>query len=253
MHKPRTIQEGIDWEVLDDQVAAYNVVLAESELAAQVFPGDRGQRHAALNAVFLEDPALGGPRWEAQPKPPADVTETAGLALAYAVTGNDKARELISRLQVDCPADAAILTAVLAYRQQRYAEAADLAIAAIEKLRTDATVIPQLVEHALRIPAQLVEKEPQHAAKLLAALDAPLAVYMLEERRLLVRIALAQRLSAEATAGAIFAMEPHVPWNQSILEMRKAAYEAVNHPLAGRARQEALILRRHAPEEQVLP
>jgi hypothetical protein len=253
MHRPRTIQEGIDWEVLDDQVAAYNAVLAESPLTAQIFPGDRGKRHATLNAIFFEVATVGGPRWETQSKPPDDVTETAALAFAYAITGNEKARELISRLQIDCPTDAVILTAVLAYHQEQYSEAAKLAIKAIEKLRSDATVIPRFVEAVLRLPVQIVEKEPQHAVNLLEALDQPLAVYMLEERRLLVRIALAQRLTPALTAGAVEAMEPHVPWDSSILEMRATAYEAVGNPLAGRARRELTVFRRNVAEDQVLP
>jgi hypothetical protein len=213
----------------------------------------RGKRHGILNAIFFEDPAVGGPRWEAQPKPPADITETAALAFTYAARGDDKARTLLSQLQVDCPTDAAILTALLVYQQGKYAEAADLAVKAIEMLRTDATVIPRFVESALRLPAQIVEKEPEHAAKFLQALDQPLAVFMLEERRLLVRIAAAQRLNAQATAAAIAAMEPHVPWDASVLEMRLRAYEATGNPLEGRARNELALFQKNTAEHLVLP
>jgi spermidine synthase len=252
MHRPRTIESGVDWEVLDDQVAAYNAALSESPLTAQIFPGDRGRRHAILNAIYFEDPATAGPRWEAQPKPPADLAEVAALAFAYAIVGNEKAKDLISRLETFSPIDAAILTAVLAYQQSRYADAAALSEQALLKLRTDASVTPKFVEQALRLPALIVEKEPQHAAKLLEALNEPLAVYMLEERRLLVRCAVAQRIGASETAFAIQAMEPHVPWDSQFLDMRARAYESVNHPLATRARRELLLFRRNTPEQQVL-
>jgi len=252
MHRPRTIPDGIDLETLDDQVAAYNVALAESPLNAQVFPGDRGKRHEALNAIYFTDPAPAAARWQAQPKPPADFTETAGLALAYAVVGDEKAQPLISRVAADSPTDAAILTALFAYHQSRYADAAALSEKALLALRTDAAVTPRFIEYALRLPAQIVEKEPQHAEKLYDALGEPLAVYMLEERRLLVRCAVGQRLSAAATAAAVQAFEPHVPWDASVLEMRASAYAAIGHPLANRAQRELLLFRRNMPEREVL-
>ena len=252
MHRPRTIPDGIDFETLDDQVAAYNVALAESPLNAQVFPGDRGKRHEALNAIYFADPAGAAARWQAQPKPPADFIETAGLALAYAAAGDEKAQPLISRVAADSPTDAAILTALLAFHQGRYSDAAALSEQALHALRKDATVIPKLVEYALRLPAQIVEKEPQHAERLCAVLGEPLAVYMLEERRLLVRCAVAQRVSAPVTAFAVLSLEPHVPWDGQLLEMRASAYQVIGHPLAARARRELLLFRRNMPEQQVL-
>jgi len=252
MHRPRTIQEGVDWEALDDQVTAYNAALAESPLSAQVFPGDRGKRHEALNAIYFADPAPAAARWQAQPKPPADFIETAGLALAYAAAGDDKAQPLISRVKADSPTDAAILTALLAYQQGRYADAAALSEQALHALRKDATVIPRFVEYALRLPAQIVEKEPQHAERLCAVLGEPLAVYMLEERRLLVRCAVAQRVSAPVTASAVLSLEPHVPWDLQVLEMRASAYQALGHSLASRAQRELLLFRRNMPEQLVL-
>lgn len=252
LEKPRTIDEGVDWEALDDQVAAYNAALAESPLTAQIFPADRGRRHAALNAIYFDDPASGIARWEAQSKPPVDFIETAAVALAYAAAGSDKAREPIKQVESFNPTVAAICEALLAYHQGRYAEAAALSEQALLKLRADASVMPKFVDNALRLPAQVAEKEPQHAAKLLEALSEPLAVYMFEERRLLVRCAVAQRVGVAATADAMQALEPYVPWDEQVLQMRASAYEAVGHPLANRARRELTIFRQHASEQQVL-
>jgi spermidine synthase len=253
MHRPRTITGGVDWEALDDQVAAYNVVLAEAPLNAPIFPGDRNKRFEALNAIYFVDAAAGLVRWESQSKLPVDFTETAALAIAGAASGSSKANDWIPRVAEFNPTDAAVLSALLAFHQGRLADAAALLEQALVRLRTDASVLPRLVEYALRLPAQIVEKEPAHAKQLLAALSEPLAVYMLDERRLLARLAIAQRLGPVETAAAMQDLEPYVPWDGQVLDMRLRAYEATTHPFLSRARRELELFRRQAPEQTIFP
>jgi hypothetical protein len=48
----------------------------------------------------------------------------------------------------------------------------------------------------------------------------------------------AGRLPIERCGEALAPLEPHVPWRLSVLSWRSRCYEAIRHPLAGRAARE---------------
>src|SRR5262249_44898022 len=141
--------------------------------------GERAQRAQALQYYFQENLNAIVPAWQAQKKPPDDVIETIVLALGYAERSDEKALPLIERLLPENSADAQIINALLLHRQGNSAAAASFLEKAFTGMRTDATVLPRLVDVAHTIAGQVAKADPKEAQKLYDALSKPFAVWLL--------------------------------------------------------------------------
>jgi aromatic ring-cleaving dioxygenase len=60
----------------------------------------------------------------------------------------------------------------------------------------------------------------------------------MEDKRLVLRYLLSEKLNSKYTVEAIESLEPNVPWTEWFLENRARIYVAVRHPLAGAARRD---------------
>ncbi|MFH1300858.1 MAG: hypothetical protein ABIK07_07325, partial [Planctomycetota bacterium] len=66
----------------------------------------------------------------------------------------------------------------------------------------------------------------------------PFALYRLEDKRLLVRYVLSEKLETGNTVEALKSLEPNVPWKGWLLESRAKVYAAEHHPLAAQAKSD---------------
>src|SRR4029079_17608460 len=171
--RPLQIADGVNWETVEDQLVAYYVALSDPPLILPPVSGDRAQRAQALQHYFQENLNAVVPAWQAQPKPPEDIVETIVLALGYAERGDEKPLPLIERLSPDNPVDAQIINALLLYRQSNAAAAASFLEQAFISMRTEATVLPRLVEIALTTAGQMAKSDSPQAQKLYDALSKP--------------------------------------------------------------------------------
>src|SRR5262245_47876352 len=250
--RPLQLTDGIDWEMVEDQLIAYHVALTDPPLILPPVSGQRVQRAQALQYYFQENLNAIVPAWQAQMKPPEDIIETIVLALGYAERGDEKALPLIERLLPENSVDAQIINALFLHRQGNSVAAASFLETAFTGMRTDATVLPRLEDVVHTVAGQVAKADPKQAQKLYDALSKPFAVWLLNERRRMTRCLIAQQLSYAATAIAIDDMEPNVPWDEQFLAMRRAAYEAIGNPLLAKARRDLADFRRHAGESHVL-
>jgi len=185
-------------------------------------------------------------------KPPDDVIETIVLALGHAERGDERALPLIERLSPENPVDAQIINALLLHRQGNAPAAVSFLEKAFTGMRTDATVLPRLVDVAHSVAGQVAKADSKQAQRLYDTLSKPFAVWLLNERRRMMRCLIAQQVSYAATAIAIDEMEPQVPWDEPFLTMRRTAYEAIGNPLLAKARRDLTDFRRYAGESHVL-
>jgi hypothetical protein len=119
-------------------------------------------------------------------------------------------------------------------------------------MRGDATVMPRIVDGGFSLAIRIAQQEPQHAPKLYAAISEPFAVFLFNERRRATRCLLAQQIGPSPTAVAIFELEPHVPWDEQFLTVRRKAYVETNHPLAAKARRDLVDFLSKAGDTHVL-
>jgi spermidine synthase len=253
LHRPLQLKDHVDWERVEDcRVASYALV-AEAPLAGAMFGGDRAKRADALAALVLRsDPQEAVRLWESQPKPPYDVPETLAVALAYAMLGNERAQDLVAPVAEKCPIEAKAIAAVLAARQNQYDRALALIEETLAALRRDATPNRYVLHQVFLAAAQLPDKHPAAARPLYEAFQRPLSVYLFEDRRKGMLFLFGARLGGQAFVDAALALEPHPPWEATILAARVRAYEQANHPNLARARRELAELRGMSPEARVL-
>jgi hypothetical protein len=109
-----------------------------------------------------------------------------------------------------------------------------------------------LADSAYAVAVRIAKQDPQQESRLFVALGQPLAAALFNERRRLTRCLLARQMTAGAAALAVAVMEPHVPWNEEFLALRRSAYEATGNPLAGKARRDLNDYRRHAGEAHLV-
>ena len=232
---------------------AYHAALSDPPLIMPPVSGDRAQRAEAMQHFFHDNLANITALWEKQPKPPVDLIETITLALSYAEQGDEKAVPLIERLRTDNPVDAEVLDAILDQRRGKHSDACQHVEKAMAMMTTDASVLPRLADGVYAVAIRIAQQDPQQGPRLFVALGQPLAVSLFNERRMLTRCVLAQGIGAAAPAAvAVGEMEPHVPWNEELLVLRRAAYEETGNPLAAKARRDLELFRRQASETHVI-
>ncbi len=108
---------------------------------------------------------------------------------------------------------------------------------------------PSCVRRAVRLGVDLVRADPRHGPEVLALLAEPFSVRLLDEWR--VRMAFEASLflrDSQATAEVLHRWEPHVPWEEEVLAVRAAVYEATEDPLAEQAGADLARFRDNAPE-----
>jgi spermidine synthase len=253
LQRPERLQAQIDWERVEDCRIAQHYVVGESPLPPESFTGDRAKRARALAALIGQRDAAGMIRhWESQPKPPYDLAETLALALAYAELGDTRAAKLALDLRADAPLEALALEGSLAARQDQPALAAERLSRLFTALRSDATPTRRIIEHALLVASQLAEKHRDQVRPLYESLNQPFAVFLFEERRRGVLCRLGERLGGREFTAAMLALEPHPPWDKTILQMRVRAYSQTQHPLLARAQRDLDEIFRLSPEAAVL-
>ncbi len=253
LHTPERLAQEIDWRKTADLRLLRRSAEAPSAAAdGAALPPELRQRLTAIRLLRNGDFAGAARIWEALPFPPEEHFEQLWVGLALAESGNAKAADIIKMLAPSAPLDADALAAILALRQMR----ADEAVAQLEslylRLREDAMVVETVIERTLVAAAELVNSHPQHGPRLFRALSQPFSVYLLEQNRVEVLLSAAQKTNIESLAAAIELLEPHPPWNATLLELRVATYEKTRHPRLARARRDLAEFRRQSPESDVL-
>lgn len=238
-HRPLAVGPGVDWEVVEDRRIAFHAGVGDSPLPAGLFRGERASRAQALAVIATAaDPAGAVTSWNQQSRPPEDLLEVAFLGLAYASTGDERARPLIDQVRATSPVEADALAGILAFEKQDDEQAARFLAAAFEKMRTDATGHPRILDAAMYRAAQIGPRDRRQAARLAEALSEPFAVFQQELGRRTTRWLIAQHVSDAAMLESLAELEPHVPWDLEFLKRRFDLYQRTKHPREARAARE---------------
>jgi hypothetical protein len=224
--RPTQMRGAIDWELVASSRASLAYLPssdARSVFARIYAAGEFGNAAAS---------------WDQERWSPSSSRQIATLAHALAVTGDERALEMVERLRALQPTEADAITGILRSRQRRAADAAPLIVRALQRYRDDPWPLSGVMESALSVAPELAE-DPAHAEAVLDALSQPYAAYQLEEVRRLAYVVAAWRSGrcGTRTVGALSALEPHALWVKPILEMRALCYrDAGLFDLAERAR-----------------
>ena len=92
------------------------------------------------------------------------------------------------------------------------------------------------------------------ARRMFDALEQPFAVLASEETRLVARAEMTRQIDFPGLCGpAVGALEPHVPWTESFLRLRRDCYQATSHPLLAAAERDLNEFLGNAAQPLVAP
>ena len=247
-HRPAGRFEGVDWEGVEDERTAMSV-LAQQVLEVRNASEGQAARLRAWTQYVAED-YLGTIRqWESQPRQPRYPTETALLALAYAMRGRQQAQSLAEQLRSYNPQESDMIEGIFLFARRRNQEASRMLAKALAGLRHDPWAVFDVTHKAIEVAAGLALSDPACARELLPALREPFAVSYADDQRRIAAYMVASRVGPQDTAALVESYEPNVPWERTFLEIRASAYGETRHPLAGKARSDlALFLRNDAAQ-----
>ena len=228
---PLDSDAGIAWPAVDTAWANF-VGWDLPSAATSGLPPEEQQRQAALQRYYLADDAAGAREiWRRQTDPPRDPLELAMAADVEAEAGSDTAVPLIERLRAYQPAEADTALAALRLRQSRFEDAAAALVSAFARMRVDPWPQLRFKQRALGLAIAVGQHRPAAAQRLFDALKEPFSVRAADTPRLLARVDLTVHFDFRgACQEAIGELEPHVPWNQAFLVMRRDCYQATNDP-----------------------
>jgi spermidine synthase len=250
VHRPERLADDIDWPLVEE--LRLTTRAAEAIVPVTTTGDDRGRRVAAIGALRQGDFSGTVRHWDAQSAPPRELLERLLLALAQAEVADVRSPALIDEIRPLSPLDAEALAAILAVRQGKSAEAAEMLVSLFGGLRTDPTPLDSIIERALVAADEVATKDASLAAPLFDALSQNFSLFLLEQRRVETLVSIGRHLGGHKLAAAIELFEPFPPWNLPMLELRAAAYQQVQHRRTRTALRELAQFRAAAPETAIL-
>jgi hypothetical protein len=247
-HRPACELEGVDWEGIEDERAA---MLVREQLVPDVPNASPSQAaRIAAWARYLKGDYAGMIRqWESQPGPARYPTETALLALAYAMQGSDKAELLAAQLRSYNPREAEMIEGILWFTRGNKQAASQTLARAFDGLRQDPWPILDLTHAAIEVAAGTALSEPACARELLQAVQEPFAALYAEDQRRIAAYLIASQVAPQDAVPFVESYEPNVPWELRFLEVRADVYAKTQHRLAGKAQSDlALFLGNEAAQ-----
>lgn len=196
------------------------------------------QERLRVHARLLDgdlDAALGS--WHGAPREPTTPLEKSLLADAAVQKRHPEARRYVELLRPISAVEADAALARLLAAEGKLDDAAVLLERALVAYRTDPWPDVRAMTHAIGAAEGLAAADPRLAARMLAALDAPFAVSLANERRLLARLAVGAMTTPPSPCAALLApLEPSTPWVRELLAYRASCYAGLGDPRAPGAR-----------------
>ncbi len=182
------------------------------------------------------------PNWMAENSIVAFVLQAEALADRGDPRAEGPARSLLPTRPVEAHA---LLARYLLRRGQRAEGLAELERALVG-YRRDPWPWFDLMRRLLDLALEQATDE-ESARRLLAAVGEPFSVGVLESRRALVHLQLAERVGGDACRAAFRALEPHPIWDEEVLRKRARCYLRTGDPLARAAMRDLQWFLDHRP------
>ncbi|MBM4094550.1 MAG: spermidine synthase, partial [Planctomycetes bacterium] len=183
-HRPVGLKDRVNWDRVEEYRQLHHIVDTEDTRVPADAASNQVARAEVLRRYFAADARGMTATWEAAGYEPLFPTEAALLAIGYAHQGDEKATSLTEKLRSFNSAEADAIEAYLFWRQGRLTEATDRVEKALTALRGKPWILSHAGELLFDAAEGVAASDPKLAARLLAAMSRPLAVFAYEERRL---------------------------------------------------------------------
>jgi spermidine synthase len=216
----------VQWPAVDTAWLSYTASTGSFLDTRPQGPPSEQARQAALVAYYRDDDLVAARGlWEQQAEGARDPTEMAMLADITSDTGREESLPFIEQLREHRPGEANVFLTALRLRQGKPAEAANALEAALTSFRTDPWTMSRHMDRAVQLAQVVAGIDTATARRMFDALSQPFAVLASQEVRLTARAELTQRVDFPGLCReAVGALEPHVPWTESFLRLRRDCY-----------------------------
>lgn len=245
-HRPFVSEGTVDWIRAEDHRAAFYALSGNALPPLQDATKEQLARFDALALLAAGQNAASIERWKSQPQLRANHSEHLLFARTLAAMGHDDASAEIEKLRAFHPLEADACQLIYDARCNRWNVVASQLRDVAVKLRTDATAHDSVLENVFALTQELIDRDPPAAKLIIEGFQEQFAALQREEQRILTLCYAAARTSPQMGAVAFEALEPNVPWEQRMLELRSDAYTRSRHPLADRARRDLESFQRAA-------
>lgn len=164
--------------------------------------------------------------------------ESVVYAHSLAEAGQPVSDSLIQKLKNHNPTEAHAVQAISYFHQGQSDRALQETLATFQLLKTNPWATSQLIDSVLRIALALSETNPSMSQSLFTQLQTPFSLYRMEDKRLLIRYIIAEKLEQKQILEALAAMEPNIPWIGWLLENRAKVYRSARHARSDQAMHE---------------
>jgi hypothetical protein len=244
--RPACRLEGVDWEGVEDERTAM-AVLGQLVPDARSASAGQAARIRAWSRYLAGDYSGMIREWESQPRPARYPTETALLALAYAMKGDFKAQSLVEQLANCNPRESEMIRGIFFLARGHKQEAARTLAKAFVGLRQDPWAVFDVTHKAIEVAAGVALSDRACARELLEALQEPFAASYADDQRRVAAYLAATQVAPQDEVLLVESYEPNVPWELPFLRVRADVYGQTRHRLAGKAQSDlALFLRNEA-------
>jgi spermidine synthase len=220
----------VQWPAVETAWMSYTMSMGSFLDTRPKGPPAEQARQAALVAYYRDDDLVAARGlWEQQQEGARDPTEMAMLADITSDTGREESVPFIDRLRQHRPGEADVMLTALRLRQAKPAEAANALESALVRFRTDPWTMSRYMDRAVQLAQVIGGGDGAMARRMFDALDKPFAVLASDEVRLATRAELTRRVDFPGLCRpAVTALEPHVPWIETFLRLRRDCYAATN-------------------------
>ncbi len=178
-------------------------------------------------------------KWEFQESGPTGHVERAMLAEMNGWYGKEPALKFLEEHAKHFPLEATAIRARYEYANGHREEAVQLLEKVFVEYRTNPWSSTMVMNRALDLARELGQSWSPDAIRLFKALEMPFAVQVLDNARKMLRVDLGMAIADEnACVAAFAALEPHPPWDERILGLRRDCYTKWRHPRAAGAAQD---------------
>jgi hypothetical protein len=221
--RPSRIIGNPDWNVVD-----LNRWTHEALELPPTGASDLARARHEFTKLYDDDNLAGAlEKWRETRWGPVNSLEVSRVAEVLAEDGSDEADVFLMLLRDLQPVEAKAIEARLELTRGDQDGAARLVAEALLGYRSNPWPLPAVMGRAMTLASALAGSDRDFARMMLDATSRPFAAGQLEEQRLRQRVNIAWGTELGCgpnTVAALRALEPHVPWTEAHLRMRRQCY-----------------------------
>jgi hypothetical protein len=246
LNRPFMSDGSVDWEEAGDRNLLF-LSLANHECRSIDEPERGFLYRVAAHTNYKRENFRGFlQNWYEQQRKPQQPGEYLILAESFARFGTPETFDMLTHVREHFPGEAMLIEAVYHNEIGSLTEAVDSLEKGFEEFRRRPFPVEPVLRRGMELAMNIGLKSPELAPRLATMLQKPFLLSALNELRLQAVVGLMPGLDAVTIREICRTLEPHVPWQEEFLTLRRDSYKALGD--SGCAAAEADLLEYMAGE-----